>query len=184
MAMSRASDGKNLAPEKLGKPPKKRNSPKVRKNRGVIKKDLVKQSATVGIPQERIEHICRFVKQDEEQRLVYGIVYEPDVRDADDDFSDKGEILKAAHLFLAEFRTMKIQHLVPNSGVVIVESYIAPVEFEMNGEMVKLGTWVLVTKIFDEEIWKLVQSGELTGYSMGGFATREFEEDSDSRGGS
>ncbi|MGQ7174092.1 XkdF-like putative serine protease domain-containing protein, partial [Escherichia sp. R-CC3] len=37
---------------------------------------------------------------DEEKRLVYGIVYEPDTLDAHGDFTDAETIEKAAHEFM------------------------------------------------------------------------------------
>lgn len=51
----------------------------------------------------------------------------------------------------------------------VVESYVAPADFEMNGETIKKGSWVLVTKA-SEEVWEQIKKGEITGYSMAGTA--------------
>lgn len=39
----------------------------------------------------------------------------------------------------------------------------------MNGETIKKGSWVLVTKA-SEEVWEQIKKGEITGYSMAGTA--------------
>jgi hypothetical protein len=53
----------------------------------------------------------------------------------------------------------------------IVESYIAPADFELNGEQVKKGTW-LMGVILSPEKFEEVQKGALTGFSMGGSGNR------------
>ncbi len=50
----------------------------------------------------------------------------------------------------------------------MVESYVAPEDFEMNGETLKKGSWVLVTKA--SEVWEQIKKDEITGYSMAGTA--------------
>lgn len=50
----------------------------------------------------------------------------------------------------------------------MVESYVAPEDFEMNGETIKKGSWVLVTKA--SEVWEQIKKDEITGYSMAGTA--------------
>ena len=42
---------------------------------------------------------------------------------------------------------------------------------DLGKKKVKKGSWVLVTRILDEEVWKAVKDGTLTGYSMAGYAT-------------
>ena len=49
------------------------------------------------------------------------------------------------------------------------ESYVAPADFEVNGETIVKGSWVLVTKAGDE-IWEQIKKGSITGYSMAGTA--------------
>lgn len=66
----------------------------------------------------------------------------------------------------------------------MVESYIAPSDFEMGDEMIKKGSWVLVTKD-SEAIWNQIQKGEITGYSIAGTADigkQEREPASDEKG--
>ncbi|WP_336805308.1 XkdF-like putative serine protease domain-containing protein [Bacillus subtilis] len=109
------------------------------------------------------------VKEADEQKLVYGIVYEPDTVDAHGDFMTAAEIEKAAHGFLKDAREIDKQHDFQGGVGEVVESYVAPADFEMNGETIKKGSWVLVTKA-SEEVWEQIKKGEITGYSMAGTA--------------
>ncbi|MEK4846076.1 XkdF-like putative serine protease domain-containing protein [Bacillus sp. FSL W8-0183] len=115
-------------------------------------------------------------KADDAQRLVYGIVYEPNVADAHGDYMTPEEIEKAAHGFLKDAREIDKQHDFQGGVGEVVESYIAPSDFEMGGEVIKKGSWVLVTKASDE-IWEQIQKGEITGYSMAGTADIRKQED-------
>ncbi|QCU17564.1 terminase [Bacillus altitudinis] len=115
-------------------------------------------------------------KADDAQRLVYGIVYEPHVEDAHGDYMTPAEIEKAAHGFLKDAREIDKQHDFQAGVGEVVESYIAPSDFEMGDEMIKKGSWVLVTKASDE-IWEQIQKGEITGYSMAGTADIGKQED-------
>ncbi|MCY8503939.1 XkdF-like putative serine protease domain-containing protein [Bacillus inaquosorum] len=108
-------------------------------------------------------------KEADEQKLVYGIVYEPDTVDAHGDFMTAEEIEKAAHGFLKDAREIDKQHDFKGGVGEVVESYVAPSNFEMNGESIKKGSWVLVTKA-SEEVWEQIKKGEITGYSMAGTA--------------
>ncbi|MBG9768848.1 XkdF-like putative serine protease domain-containing protein [Bacillus vallismortis] len=108
-------------------------------------------------------------KEADEQKLVYGIVYEPDTVDAHGDFMTAAEIEKAAHGFLKDAREIDKQHDFQGGVGAVVESYVAPADFEMNGETIKKGSWVLVTKA-SEEVWEEIKKGEITGYSMAGVA--------------
>ncbi|MEC0714507.1 XkdF-like putative serine protease domain-containing protein, partial [Bacillus haynesii] len=97
------------------------------------------------------------------------IVYEPDTPDAHGDFMTAPEIEKAAHGFLKDAREIDKQHDFQGGVGEVVESYVAPADFEVNGETIKKGSWVLVTKASDE-IWEQIKKGEITGYSMAGTA--------------
>ncbi|MBU4617836.1 XkdF-like putative serine protease domain-containing protein [Bacillus sp. GG161] len=115
-------------------------------------------------------------KADDAQRLVYGIVYEPHVEDAHGDYMTPAEIEKAAHGFLKDAREIDKQHDFQGGVGEVVESYIAPSDFEMGDEMIKKGSWVLVTKA-SQDIWDQIQQGHITGYSMAGTADIGKQED-------
>jgi cation transport regulator ChaB len=117
------------------------------------------------------------VKTDEERRLVYGIVYAPNVVDAQGDYTTAEEIEKAAHRFMVNLQSgnafIDVEHSDVPVDAVVVESFIAPTDFCYPGSsiMVPRGSWVAVTHIRDEELWKMVKS-ELVGYSMAGYGKR------------
>ncbi len=111
-------------------------------------------------------------KIDEDQRLVYGIVSAVDEFDAHGDIMSADTIEKAAHHFLEHSRVVGIAHK-DVAKAVVVESYIAPVEFEMGGEVVKKGDWVLGCRVDDPEHWRMVKSGRFNSYSVGGWALKK-----------
>ena len=109
-----------------------------------------------------------------ERRLVYGVVYEPygdrDGRpDAQDDFMLPEDVEHLAHSWLPAYR-YKTMHRVGTDKVVPVESYIAPTDFRLGEQIVKRGSWVLVSRVIDDLLWKDVKEGRLRGYSFGGRA--------------
>lgn len=62
-----------------------------------------------------------------------------------------------------------------NGGVKILESYLAPAGFELDGKQVKKDTWLLAVRVMDDDLWRQVKAGELGGFSIGGSALRNPE---------
>lgn len=112
-------------------------------------------------------------KADDPQKLVYGVVYEPETEDAHGDYMDAETIEKAAHSFMEDYQQIDKQHDFTTSAGKVVESYVAPVDMTIEDTTISKGTWVLVTKATDE-MWESIQKGEFTGYSLAG--TAEVEE--------
>ena len=110
-------------------------------------------------------------KLDDEERIVMGVVYEPDIVDAQGDSASGPEIRKAAHRFMQESRMIGVMHKDSASGKIdIVESYTAPVSFRLGKQQISKGTWIMVLKVKDDEIWAGVKSEKYTGLSMSGRA--------------
>ena len=105
-----------------------------------------------------------------DQHIVYGIVYEPDTKDAQGDQADEKEIRKAAYYFMEHVQTFKVMHKGSKVKIRILENYIAPVDFMIGKRKVKKGSWVLVTRVLDKKVWQDIKAGKLTGYSMAGSA--------------
>lgn len=122
--------------------------------------------------QPNVETDVRLLKRDEAQQIVYGVVYEPDVVDAHGDFMDAEEIEKAAHVFLKEFRNIDKQHDFTSKVGEVIESYIAPADFEFGGQTVTKGTWMMAVKVVDD-VWTGIQKGEFTGFSLAGYGNVE-----------
>ena len=118
------------------------------------------------------------------QQLVYGIVLEPNTVDSQGDWVPEEHVELTAHRYLARSLTGKtsvhrIGHSVlgfnkTNPKLVPVESFIAPVDFSYGGnaEVVQKGSWVLVAKVLDPKLWKDIQDGKYTGWSVGGTGQR------------
>ena len=117
---------------------------------------------------------CKIVKASMDEGLIYGIVLEPEVVDAQDDIVSADEIRKAAHSFMQD-GVIGLLHEDKAPSTMLVESYIAPTDFILGEQEVKKGAWIMVTKVEDEDIKKRVEKGEITGYSIGGFAKRTKE---------
>lgn len=109
----------------------------------------------------------------QELRYVLGIVLEPDVVDSQGDTYSADEIRKSAWQYMRDFRNIGLMHKgLVNGRVVLVESYIAPVDFELEGSTIKAGTWMMGLNVVDDDLWASVKSGDLTGLSIAGFATK------------
>ncbi len=105
-----------------------------------------------------------------DEQIVYGIVYEPDTVDAQGDEASAEVIKKAAYDYMENSQAFKLMHKGKKIKVTILENYIAPVDFEIEKRKVKKGSWVLVTRVLDKKLWKQIKEGNLTGYSMAGYA--------------
>lgn len=116
-----------------------------------------------------------------EERYVLGVVLEPlteESPDAQGDIYDAATIKRAAHLYMERFQNVGLQHKeMVSDRVILVESYIAPVQMNVGGVVVKAGSWVMAVRIDDDELWAQVKSGAITGFSIGGWATRTPVED-------
>lgn len=111
----------------------------------------------------------RILKTDTENHFVTGIVYEPMVEDSQGNYMTEAEITKAAHWFMKNGGDVDLQHCFKKcDGAKVVESYIAKCDMEIEGQEVKKGTWVMTMEITDANVWKSIQKGEITGFSMGG----------------
>lgn len=121
----------------------------------------------------------RIVKADAESHFVTGIVYEPMEEDSHGNYMTEEEILKAAYWFAKNGNMVDLQHsFEPLEKAQVVESWVAKADFELDGETIKKGTWLMTVEISDEEVWQGIEKGEITGFSMGGIGDYS-EEDVD-----
>lgn len=111
----------------------------------------------------------RIIKADGEGHLVTGIVYEPMVADAHDNFMTEAEIEKAAHWFMKNGDKVDIQHSFQQAdGLTVVESSVTKADQTIEGVAVKKGTWIMTIEVANDAVWEAIQKGALTGFSMGG----------------
>jgi|ERR1035437_1956904 hypothetical protein len=119
-----------------------------------------------------------FIHKSEEKRYTLGIVYAPDEVDSQDDWSTAEEIEAGCWKYNRDLiddgpdGKLGVQHSRwnPKDGD-IVESYIAPADFTVDGKQIKKGTW-LMGVIWSKDMWKQIKANKITGYSMGGKAKK------------
>lgn len=121
----------------------------------------------------------RIIKADAENHYVTGIVYEPLAEDSHGNFMTEEEITKAAYWFAKNGDKVDLQHsFEPLDGATVVENWIAKADFEIDGEAIQKGTWLMTVEVADESVWEGIEKGEITGFSMGGLGNYS-EEDVD-----
>lgn len=113
--------------------------------------------------------ICKI---NEEKQIVYGEVLVPDTFDAQGHKMNSEEIEKASHHYMTHSQKNKVMHKGDSIQSSVVESWIVPQDIEyINPQgkkvVVTKGTWMMGTKIHDQEVWKQVKERKLTGYSIG-----------------
>lgn len=135
--------------------------------RTVIWKNAAETAPTMGrtIPIRKI---------DEEKRLVYGIVYAPDEEDTQGDAMTGPEIEKMAYGFMKAGRTRNVdqQHDYEADEGFVAESWLIRKGDPMFPEEPE-GAWAVAIKVENDDAWKKVKNGEITGLSMGGFGKAE-----------
>jgi len=140
--------------------------------KGANGKQIIFKSAGNTTP--NIGKTITIIKTDEEKRLVYGTVYEPEVADSQGDIANASVIEKSAHTFLAKLKNTNVdtQHdFVADDGAV-VESFILRSADPMFPDT-KINSWVVAIKVAKDDTWALIKSGEISGLSLAGLAEVE-----------
>lgn len=106
------------------------------------------------------------------QQIIYCVALEPDSVDLQNDVVSAEDIETAAHRYLRESRVVGNMHIA-KAEAEVVESYIAPVDFDLDGQKVLKGSWVMAVKVHDAALWAAIEAGEYTGISIGGSGVRE-----------
>lgn len=110
-------------------------------------------------------------KVDNYQHKVAGVVLSPNEVDLQGDICTPEEIEKASDGYMIRSQTVGNRHE-GVAGAVVVQNYIAPVDFMLGNQPVKKDAWVMVVKINDPVIWNDVLEGKITGFSIGGKGVR------------
>lgn len=122
-----------------------------------------------------------------ERHYVFGVVLEPDTVDRQGDYYTAETVEQACYVFNRKLmlkgqgdrqghQHRKNKRFSP-SQVLILESYVSPVDMDIEGQPVKRGTWLMRSEIVDPEVWLKVKSGQLTGYSIFGDAIEAFNDE-------
>ena len=116
----------------------------------------------------------RITKIDKKQQIVGGVVYEPDEVDTQGDYTDAAEIEKAMHRFMEKYATnsnrIRINHKGRKFFFPVLECFQPEHDTVKGDSGLKAGSWWLMIKVTNKRIWKDIEEGKLTGFSMGGRA--------------
>lgn len=109
----------------------------------------------------------------DEKRLATFIVLEPQdddgtTSDLHGDFYDEKTILDACIQFnkSLNIRKGKLLHMVETEGYSFIESYVTLAEMEVNGQVIKKGTWIATIFASSDWIWKGIKDGTFDGLSV------------------
>lgn len=141
---------------------------------GLDKDEIYSLGIVNKIDNKNNSKVLSIVSKDEEQRTVLGIVLEPDVVDAQSETISAIEIEDSAHGWLANSQHVGFMHTeLIDKEIEIYESYVAPVDFEINDFKIKKGTWLVMAHVVNDKLWGAVKDGQINGFSVGGYGHRE-----------
>ena len=117
--------------------------------------------------------LITITKTDVEQRVVKGVVYEPNLVDSQGDWMEASEIQKSAYSFMKQARTasgVDTNHSCKAVEAYVCESYIAKAGDPDNYVE---GSWIVAIKVDDQDTWDGIMNGDYEGLSMFGQGFRE-----------
>jgi hypothetical protein len=112
------------------------------------------------------------LKVDSARHVVTSHALAANVVDYQDDYIEPDQIWKAMEKYMIAFQQVGVMHQEINPLLHVVECYQAPVPFELGGQPVAAGDWLMSVKVLDEDVWTQVESGDLRGFSIGGRGLR------------
>ena len=120
----------------------------------------------------------KILKADDEQRLVYGwasVVTEKGepVIDRQGDVIEPETLVKAVNDFMEHVRVGKTMHVGEQTGVIVHSMPITKEIGDALGIQSDREGWIVAYKVYDDEVWDMVKSGELAAFSIGGKAVKE-----------
>ncbi len=101
------------------------------------------------------------------------VVMVPDEVDLHGDITSEEEVRKACFNFNKNCRQSNLLHMAKTETFEFAESYIAPVDFEIDSIPVKKGTWLATIQVHDDGLWELIKDGQINGLSIGAEASVE-----------
>ena len=106
----------------------------------------------------------------EELMQALFVVLAPEVEDLHGHIYSEEEIRKACHDYNTNCMVTNLFHISDTDLFDVVESYIAPVDFMINGMNIIGGSWLVVVQVKDQELWDGIKSGEINGISISAMA--------------
>lgn len=123
---------------------------------------------------------CVVFKADEEKRIAYSVALKASggpngIRpDTQHDVLSLQTVEDTAHNFLLNSQTFDLHHkeALPQRRAAVVESYLAPVDFQAGQTEVKKGDWIVAVFFGDESLWQDVKTGKISAFSIKGIGRR------------
>jgi hypothetical protein len=120
----------------------------------------------------------QILKADEEQRMVYGwasVVTEKGeaVVDRQGDVIEPDTLVRAVNKFMEHVRVGKEMHKGDQIGAVIHSMPVTKEIGESLGIQSDREGWIVAFKVYNDDVWAKVKSGELAAFSIGGRAIKE-----------
>ena len=120
----------------------------------------------------------QILKQDSEERLVYGWAYVATENgeislDHSGEFVRPEQIAKAATNFMLSMRTAKSMHTGGKIGEVVHSMPLTNEISKALGIQSDREGWMVAIKVYDDQVWQDVKSGKLAAFSIGGKALKE-----------
>jgi hypothetical protein len=161
-----------------------------KKSKGVFAISLVNAPATeeTFIAMAKQKKIVKFAKVDEEQRILMGLVLQPEqlIYRVDEDGNEfemffSAETIKdfSQNFFQSGFQlNSKLEHDEPIEGVTFVESWLVENpkvdKSAAFGLEYPKGSWLVSMKVDNDDIWNnYIKTGELKGFSIDGMIELE-----------
>lgn len=101
--------------------------------------------------------------------IIYGVLLVPDVPDLEGDAFSSEVIARACEKFKRDIEVDE-EHKYNNEQLRVVDSFLAPEDYSIDGNEVKAGSWVVGIKAMDPEVIRKIKSGEFRGLSIDGTA--------------
>jgi site-specific DNA-adenine methylase/ATP-dependent DNA ligase len=142
-----------------------------------IKADTVAEVRALAQRHE-IRKFCKIIKRDSATHTVLGVALPvndgedgaPLDPDAHNHVYSKEEVELAAENWMAAGAQLGIMHQreADRQEMVAVQSYTAPVDFEIDDEPVREGDWLVKARVLSAALWNRFESFELNGWSIDG----------------
>ncbi len=129
----------------------------------------------------KVDFYVPFQKSNDEDMIVYGVVYSPGEVDAQGDFTTEEEIKKAAWNFMKSGRVwnVDVEHTEKRVPAYVAESWLSKGGDPLFPDE-PVNTWIVGVKVEDEGLWTDIKKGKYQGFSMAGVAkVQEVEKSGD-----
>lgn len=135
-------------------------------------------AASIGLeylPGGKIEkaHAGTLIFKNTENRVSSGVLYQPDVPDAHDEYVTRDDLLAAALDYsISADKVLHQQHDLTTDAGEVIAVIDWPFPVETHDRTLEPGTVFAVVR-WSKDAWELIKSGAISGLSLGGTAIRQ-----------